>query len=174
VASSKQTFNQPVFIIDKDETHGEMRLSAFEAELNKNPGRYLSELHRLGSLATAETVEYADYGQQPERSELSNTPESFIKEFFTYRYDKTLEYDDATETALAQDDQWKELVKKRRDIPGASVSKHGAVRKESAEAVPIRDQMRFKRLEFFISRLALWQDQRAELRGRNNKLPSAS
>ncbi len=173
---AKDNFNKPVFIIDPDDTNAELRLHALEDELNKDPLLYQEKLQSLGALATAGTVDYAHYGEQPEADELPSDPEGRILEFFKYRYDKTLTYDDATESALDENASWRELLEKQRATRNVSkkIGVQTSIRVENENAVPTRDQMRIMRLGFFINRLAEWQQSQASAKRRNKKLPSAS
>lgn len=149
-------FPKPTFTIEDDGEFAELRLRSLENDIYKRPRVYEAVLGRLGAVLTADTIAHDDRRTHSEA--VSNNPAHRLHEFFTLRFDRLIEFDDASEQAISQDETYNEL------LAGHRASKNKAVKlgiqktgtQPDPNAEPMRDQLRRKRLELFIGRIADW------------------
>lgn len=126
-----------------------LRLMSLERSIHRRPETYLAAFRSLGDMATANSLELHD--QQMLTRDASSAPSDRIKEFFTKRDDRGLEFDTESEKAIYDSVKTME----RRKHPNA----------ESA-----RDEVRRYVFGEFLGRAVLWKTRQEETR----KRPSAS
>lgn len=156
--AGKNDFPQPTFTIEDDGEFAELRLKSLENDIYKKPRIYTALIERLGATLTDGTIAVSE---QPQYSEtVSNNAAHRLREFFTLRFDRLIEFDDATETFIARDEQYRELLQVHRSSANRDVKlgvqKKGSLPDPNAE--PARDKLRRKRLELFVGRVAQWQE----------------
>lgn len=140
---------RPAFLIASDADEAVRRRDLLlERRIDKAPAVYKTALESLGELATQGSIEFDS--REDFKATLKRNPRDLLREYFTQRYDSSVEYDDPTEEALEKDENHRRLL----DAHKAAQSQHS---KETA-----RDAMRYSRLAFFIGRVAAWSEQQAQ------------
>lgn len=119
-------------------------------------------LDLIGEAATSQTVDVLDRGNGV-RS-LRRKPADLISEFFRERYDLDSEYDETTEQLIATDPEFRQLLNTMRSkqperLQTGSMSSKSRPNKE---AVPLRDQIRRKRLEIYLGQVTSYNNQQRQ------------
>ena len=165
---------RPRFVIDTVDFHGdnnhELRIHGVERAIHRKPEAYLAALTDLGATATAATISRSERGQQPDK--LKSDPRSRLLEYFTLRYDESVDYDPPTEEALLESESWQSLREQQRNsrLHSAGVSRNELGGNRRGEH--LRDEMRRTRLAFYIQRVVAWKASESSAT-RRSQLPSA-
>src|SRR6266568_1931598 len=88
-------------------------IERFDAAIAERPAAFATALETLGAAATAQTVAIED--EEHSTTHLAVSEEAMIVAYFKHRYDRYVEYDEATEKAIDKDAGYKELLAKHLD-----------------------------------------------------------
>lgn len=154
MGQTPQNLDRPHFIIDEaaDEAVRD-RLKVFERRINQKPELFHRELEFLGELATSGTIEYRETDER--QVSLTRSAKQMISEFFTQRLDLDMTFDDATESALQDDEKHAKLLENVHN-ERAEYVKTGimsSTTRPNERAIPAREALRRYRLEFYIGRV---------------------
>ncbi len=147
--------DQPQIVVDRG-TDGAIsrRIETIDRAIHRSPEAFTAAFQNLGEQATANVVDLADIDTVVPTA--SRKPELLIKEFLGNRYDIHSEYDESTETLLAQDATHKELVDSVRSKVSVTVRK-GQMSSETRanpEADEARDKLRRYRFGVYLGRVS--------------------
>jgi hypothetical protein len=146
------------------------RLNRLQQEISRQPGIFLKAFEALGEEATADSLDIHD--ERINTVDLSIEPRDLIKEYFTKRDDKYVEFDSATDDAMMKNEKYKRLITASRDLRSEKI-KTGVMRSETREnplAEAARNEVRRYTFGFFLKRAVGWSQQQART---NDRLPSA-
>ena len=149
----------PRIILDEDaDTTVSRRVRRLEQTIEANPSKALST---LGSLVLSQSIELSRIDQR--EATLRRNVRDLLTEYFEQRYDLAVSFDDATEKAIEQDEDYQSLINQHRSSSNQQVQlgvqKKGSRADPNAE--PIRDRVRRKRLELYIGRVMSYQHTQA-------------
>jgi len=151
---------RPSIIVSENAPLGiRRRITDIDARIHKNPELFAMSLKLIGELATSQTVEIGDRGDSIRN--LSRKPADLIIEFFRNRYDIDSDYDETTESSIAADPSYRQLVANMRSktperIQTGQMTSHI---RPNLEAVPARDLVRRSRFGIYLGRVATYQNQ---------------
>ena len=134
-------------------------IRAIERGIRDDPESYL---HALAAMNTA--AEQGTLGSQRPKTWGEGTEpdaEDLLAEYFRRRYDKRVEFDDATEEALRRDRQHTEHLGRSSRATSYVITK-GAMshtQRSHPEAERLRDITRVSRLGHYVSRVLAWQEE---------------
>ncbi len=157
-----ESANSPFFVLEADTTQTDSdaaKMQYIEQSIRDNPEAFQKALNRLGDAATAGTLDLSAI--DTELTTLEQGASGLLTKLFSKRYDMQIEYDDATEQALAADKGHRELLEKHRNIKSINSTigpmKHEIVANPAAE--PARDAVRRSRVAFYLARAIELQPQ---------------
>lgn len=150
---------RPHFVIDTEAPEMVVdRLRYFETRISESPTDFSHTLTSLGEAATANTLHLLE-ASTPEVS-LQREPKELLLEFFKQRLDRYIEYDPATEDALENDAERKQLLSDLRTKQPRKIRENDRIRMApNLDGEIIRDTIRRNELAFYLQRVVGWQMQ---------------
>lgn len=143
---------EPRFIVTSNDDEIKRGLENFGLDISQNPDKYLPIISSIGTMALLdEDRSVADY-------EIDGDTASKVHHYFRYDHDYDVNYDPATEAALKVDESHLALVALRARVDR---------REEPEKAAVLSEQIRRRRLAFFVERLIAYRNET------NDSLPSA-
>jgi hypothetical protein len=163
----------PHFILG-EEPANEEQVRQLEHRIGENPEAFRRALRILGESATAGTMSLGETEAESEASTPGQSPRELLVNLFSRRLDLEIEFDDATEDALAADPVHRELMQAHRETQDILVArtKMDHFNRENPNAAPARDAVRRSRVGFFIARTIEYQRQQQRLQ-QQTTLPAA-
>lgn len=140
------------------------RIAAIDRAIDRKPDEFVAAMRSLGEQATASVIELADMEQRVPTA--TRKPAELIKEFLGNRYDLNSEFDETTETTLAEDEAYQDLVRDMQSKKSVTVKTGQMMTKtrHNPEADSARDALRRYRFGFYLGRVAAYKSQEAALR----------
>lgn len=138
---------------------------AIERGIRDNPDVYQRALEVLA--ATAETKPLDSYTPSEAGSGDTSEAERLLAEYFKKRYDKDVEFDEATERAISQDTQHTSRLQQSARATGYSVTTGvmSHTQRTHPDAERLRDRARISRLASYVALVIGWQEERKRLIG---------
>jgi hypothetical protein len=163
----------PYFILDEEPANEEQvrQVRQLEHRIGENPEAFRRALRLLGESATAGTMSLGEAETKSKSSIPDQSPRGLLVNLFSRRLDLEIEFDDATENALAANPEHRALIDVHKDTHNI-LYKVGEMTHKSVDnpnAAPARDAVRRSRVGFFIARTIEYQRQQQ----RQTTLPAA-
>lgn len=161
---TKPETDRPQIIVDGSADAAiSRRIHAIDRSIHRSPEAFEAALKDLGHLATENVVGLADIDTIVPTA--SRKPDALTKEYLDNRYDLSSEYDEATEEALAQDEQYQQLLDAVRSKRAITVRKGqmSSETRSNPEADQARDELRRYRFGAYLSRVVAYKSRISSL-----------
>lgn len=145
---------EPYFIIDQSaDAETQVGLKRLEDSISDQPHIFATMLTKLGGLAFSEEARHQDLVKKELPPD--QPAARLILDYFGKRFDREVEFDPQTETALAADEHHKQLLEehKIRTNERRVLGHQSSESRIHPEAISGRDAVRLNRLAFYISRV---------------------
>lgn len=160
---------EPTILSISDEPGIQGYIERFSTAVTERPALFATALEKLGGAATADTVELSTL--EYATPHLAVSEEDLIWTYFTYRYDRYVEYDEATEKGMGRDEAYQEQLAQHLKTQTTKVmtGKMTSINRATSDAGENRNAARRASLGYFIGRAIQWQGQQEN----GKRLPSA-
>lgn len=144
-----------------------VRLRNLQRRISDRPEIFHHAFTELGIEATADKLDLRD--EAVEARSASRSPKILLKEYFTKHDDLALEPDVATENAIFDSEEYRELARKSREKRSVMYRKGvmGSYVQENPEAEAASNEVRRYFMGQYIGRVLLWKEQQTSNRERS-------
>lgn len=132
---------QPQFIVSSRDNSIKLSLEKFGRDITENPEKFLPIVSSIGSMALVGSE--ATY-------EIDGDQAAYVQHYFLYEYDYEVSYDNESEVAVMLDPVTSGLISERARVSRVH---------EPEQAKLLSDQIRHRRLAFFVERLIAFENQ---------------